>query len=316
MKAVVCTAYGPPDVLQLQEVPDPSPAVGEVRLRVHSTTAHVGDARIRAFRVPRFAWIPARIALGLFRPRRSILGMDAAGTVDSVGEQVTGFEPGDRVVAFTGFRFGGNAELVCVTEAGKPRKTGMLAKLPDSVSFEQAAPLAAGGVTALLVLRKAAIEPGQRVLVYGASGSVGTYAVQLAKHHFGARVTAVCGARNLDLARSLGADVVFDYAADDWSQDGPVYDVVFDAVSRADKTRAKSCLKPGGTLLDVDPSSEGLKLSPADLELLVSLVAGGSLRSVVDRRWPLEQIVEAHRYVDTRRKVGNVLIDVASGGAA
>jgi NADPH:quinone reductase-like Zn-dependent oxidoreductase len=310
MRAAVCTAYGGPEVLQLREVAKPEPAPTEVRVRIHTTSAHVGDTRVRGFKIPALMWVPARLALGIFKPRKDILGMEVAGTVDAVGEQVTRFQVGDRVVAFTGFKFGGYAEYICIPENGKPSKEGMLAAIPSDVSFEQATPAAGGGLTALLVLRKAALRPGQRVLIYGASGSVGTFAVQLAKHHFGANVTAVCSGRNVEMVRSLGADTVIDYTQEDFSREGPVYDVVFDAVSKAPKAQAQRCLNVNGTHLDVESSSNGLKLDAEDLVLLMSLFENGSLKSVIDRRYPLEQIADAHAYVDEGRKRGNVIVNV------
>jgi NADPH:quinone reductase-like Zn-dependent oxidoreductase len=311
VRAIVCTAYGPPEVLHAQEVPTPTPKSDEVRVKIHVTTAHVGDTRIRGFKVPPLAWPIARIALGLFKPRNSILGMEFAGTVDAVGQDVTRFSVGDEVLGFTGFRFGAYAEYICVPEDGRPSKVGMVAMKPAKVSYEQAAPVAGGGITALLVLRKAKIQSGQRVLIYGASGSVGTFAVQLAKHHFGAEVTGVCSTANLELVRSLGADKVIDYTKEDFTAEGETYDVVFDAVSKCPKARAKECLKPTGTYLDVESSSNSVKLTTEDLVLLANLLEDGTLRSVIDRRYLLDEIVEAHRYVDKGHKKGNVIVTVA-----
>lgn len=308
MRAIRCTRYGPPEVLELVELPTPTPAPDEVRIRIHATTAHVGDARVRGFRISGPAWLPARMALGFMGPRNSVLGMEVAGVVDAVGDAVTRFEPGDRVAAFTGFRFGGYAEWICLPEDGNPGKTGMVVALPDGVGFAEAAPLAGSGVTALLVLRRANLKPGRRILVYGASGSIGTYAVQLAAHHFGAEVTAVCSTPNLELVRTLGATETIDYTRDDLSEHEGSWDVVFDAVDKLPAARARPLLRDGGTYLNIDKASNGLNLVPDDLALLAKLVAEGSLRSVIDRTWPLEQIVEAHRYVDLGHKRGNVSV--------
>ena len=310
MRAIVCSRYGPPEVLELVDIPMPEPRRGEIRIRIRATTAHVGDARIRAFRVPTAAWIPARLMLGIFRPRRSVLGMELAGDVDAVGDGVQRFQVGDPVFASTGFRFGAYAEYICIPEDGHPTREGLVAPKPGNATYGEAAPLSGGGITALGVLRKADIQVKQRVLIYGASGSVGTFAVQLARHHFGADVTGVCSTGNLELVRSLGADSVIDYTCEDFSERGESYDVVFDAVDKVPRAKAKSALGPGGTYLNVDSSSNGLTLSVDDLVLLKDLVEAGKLRSVVDRLYTLDQIVEAHRYVDRGHKKGNVVITV------
>jgi NADPH:quinone reductase-like Zn-dependent oxidoreductase len=314
MRAVVCPKYGPPDVLEVTELVRPDPRDDEVRIKIHATTAHVGDTRIRAFRVPAAAWLPARIMLGFTRPRRSVLGMELAGVIDVVGEDVQRLAVGDEVMASPGFAFGAYAEYICLPEDGRDGKRGVVAHKPASLDFGEAAPLTGGGLTALLVLRKADIQPGHKVLIYGASGSVGTYAVQLARHHFGADVTAVCSTANLDLVRSLGADTVIDYTCEDFTEQGESYDVVFDAVDKLQRSHARKALAEGGTYLNVDSSSNGLKLRVEDLELLGELADAGKLRTVVDRRYPLEQIVEAHRYVDQGHKKGNVIVTVGQGG--
>ena len=310
MKAVICRRYGPPEVLELTERPKPRPGPGEVLVRIRATTVHVGDTRIRAFRVPPAAWLPARLFLGLLGPRKQVLGMELAGVVEEIGPTVERFAVGDEVVGDAGFGFGAYAEYICLPEQGRAGKDGMVALKPPNLTFEQAAPLACGAITALGVLRKADIQPGQRVLVYGASGSVGTYAVQLARHHFGAEVTAVCSGANLELVRSLGAIEAIDYTRDDFADRGPTWDVVFDAVDKAPKRRAKSALAPGGVYLNVDSSSDGLKLGHEDLELLCRLAEQGAIRTVIDRTLALEEIVEGHRYVDQGHKRGNVAVTV------
>ena len=306
MRAVVCTAYGPPEVLELRDVEKPTPKDDEVLVRVHATTVHVGDVRIRRFDVPRWQWLIARLALGLTKPRNPILGMELAGEVEAVGVDVTRFKEGDRIFGSTFWSgFGAYAEYKCLPAGG------MVASIPANVTTEEAAAGAAsGGITALRVLRKAEIQPGQKVLVYGASGSVGTYAVQLAKH-FGAQVTGVCSTRNLDLVSSLGADAVVDYTRDDFAQRGERYDVVFDAVDKLVPSHAQLALQETGTYLNVDKDSgSGGSAKPEDLLFVRDLIEAGELRPVIDRRYPLEEIVEAHRYVEKGHKRGHVVITV------
>jgi NADPH:quinone reductase-like Zn-dependent oxidoreductase len=307
VKAVVYRAYGGPEVLQLVDLPMPAPKGNEVLVKVHATTVTIGDTIMRSLRIPVPGWqrLAARIYLGLRAPKRSILGMELAGEIKAVGKDVTRFRQGDQVLASTlDVDFGGYAEYKCFPE------DGMIATKPAGLSFGEAAALVGGGITALRCLRKASIRSGQTVLVYGASGAVGTSAVQLAKHHFGAEVTGVCSAANLELVRSLGADRVLDYTRHGFTLDPETYDVVFDAVGKLDHSRGKRALKKQGVYLNVlKDSGNGARMD--DLLSVRELCEAGKIRPVIDRSYPMEQIVEAHRYVDSGHKRGNVVINVA-----
>lgn len=306
MKAVVCTRYGPPEVLELREVPKPVPGDAEVLIQVHATTVAAGDVRTRAFKVPLLEWLPARLYLGVTRPKRPILGLELAGDVAEVGKDVTRFKPGDPVFAFAGFGFGAYAEYLCLPEKNKAVKDGLVATKPSNMTYAEAAAATGGALTALSFMRKANIKGGQRVLIYGASGSIGTFAVQLAKA-FGAEVTGVCSTANVDLVRSLGADQVIDYTREDFTTTGETYDVIFDAVAKSSPSHSNRALKAGGVFLS---AHESTTVEPGDLMVLKELVEAGKLRSVIDRSYPLEQIVEAHRYVEQGHKKGNVVITV------
>jgi NADPH:quinone reductase-like Zn-dependent oxidoreductase len=305
MKAIVYTQYGPPEVLQLKEIPKPIPKDNEVLVKIYATTATIGDTIMRSFKLPVSGWqkLMARLFLGIRHPRRPILGMELAGDIEAIGKNVTCFKIGDQIIASTlGVNFGGYAEYKCLPE------DGMIAIKPVNLIYEEAAALPGAAMTALRCLRKGKIQSGQKVLIYGASGAVGTYAVQIAKT-FGAQVTGVCSTANLDLVKGLGADRVIDYTQQDFTHSGAIYDVVFDAVGKLSAAHGKQALKPGGIYLNVHKDSgNGEKLE--DLLGVKELAEAGKIKPVIDRRYRLEEIVEAHRYVDKGHKKGNVVVAV------
>jgi NADPH:quinone reductase-like Zn-dependent oxidoreductase len=308
MKAAIYEKYGSPEVLHLREIEKPIPKDNEVLVKIHATTVTAGDIRMRGFKVPAHFWLPARFALGLTGPKRKTLGMEISGIIEAVGKSVSKFKVGDEVFAETGFG-DGYAEYICLPEMSeiKSEKSVIrLAKKPVNLTFEEAAAVPVGGLTALIFMRKANIQKGQKILIYGASGSVGTYAVQLAKN-YGAEVTGVCSTNNVELVKSLGADKVIDYTREDFTKNSQTYDIIFDAVGKISRSLVKGSLEKEGVFLS---TWQSLKVESGDLDVLKGLVEEGKLKPVIDRRYPMEQIVEAHRYVEAGHKKGNVVITV------
>lgn len=305
MKAVVCTRYGSPEVLRLEELATPVPRKNEVRIRILATAVTSSDCYVRGLNLTPAYRLMARLALGWNGPRQPVLGMVLSGEVDSVGPDATTFEAGQAVLGFNRHRFGTYAQYVCWPE------DGLLATRPANLTDVEAAAIPYGGLLALHFLRKAGVRAGQRVLIYGASGAVGTSAVQLVRH-FGAEVTGVCSTANVDLVASLGATTVIDYAREDFTEKAARYDLIFDAVgkrkSAAALRRCRQVLAPGGACVSVDDGTP--KLLREDLVLLGELATTGEIRPVIDRTYALDNIVEAHRYVDNGHKRGNVVVAV------
>ena len=297
MKAIIATRSGPPEVLQLKDIEKPAPKPDEVLIKVHAATVTRGDVILR--KMHPLLFLPLRL-FGMVR--KETPGHEFAGEIEAVGTQVTRFKPGDQVFGTTtGLRAGANAEYLCLPQEWK---RGVLAFKPANLPYDEAAPLPVGGMTALEILRKGNLQPGAQVLVYGASGSVGTYAVQLARA-FGAQVTGICSTSNVELVKSLGAEQVIDYTQEDFIQNGERYDVIFDAVGKLSAEKCKSSLKENGAFLTVNTStSEKIE----NLLTIKELAEAGKLRAVIDRRYPLEQTADAHRYVESGRKKGNVVI--------
>jgi len=308
MKAVVYEKYGPPEVLQLKEIEKPVPKDNEVLIKIYATTCHIGDVRVRSFDVPLLYKIPFRIYLGIIKPKRPILGMELAGEIESIGKDVKKFKVGDKVFGTTGFTFGAYAQYRCMAENSDKIKNGMVLLKPVNMNYEEAAAgVTTGGITALMDLRKGKIQKGHKIMVYGASGSVGTYAVQLAKY-FGAEVTGVCSTAKIEMVKSLGADKVIDYTQEDLSKYGKDYDIVYDTVYKLPSSKGKKLLAENGVYITT--GTHGKNISIKDFEFLKELVEAGKLKAVIDRVYRLEQIVEAHRYVEKRHKKGHVVITI------
>ncbi len=306
MRAAICTGYGPPEVLQIRTVPDPRPGNKEVCIRLVATAVTASDCIVRGLKLPGVYRIFMRAAFGFRAPRKGIIGMIAAGEIESVGREVTSFKPGDQVFGMDGFRAGTYAEKVCWPASAA------LALRPANLTYEESAALPYGGLLASFFVRRLKVRKGQRLLVYGASGAIGTAAVQLARH-LGAEVTGVCSTTNLELVRSLGATTVIDYTTDDFTQSGTRYDLIFDAVGKRKSAKAMlnagAALASGGVSMSVDDAFPRTKSS--DLLVLKELAESGALRPVIDRRFTLDEIVEAHRYVDLGHKKGNVIVTIS-----
>ena len=331
MKAIVWTNYGPPDVLELQEVEKPTPKDNEVLIRIFATTVTAGDCEMRNLKFPIFLSLPMRIWIGFRKPKgTSIPGSELAGEIEAVGKDVKEFKEGDQVFGSAGMGFGANAEYICLPEKPEEMEGGVAVK-PANMTYEEAATVPFGGRDALHFIRKGNIQSGQKVLINGAGGSIGTFAIQLAKH-YGAEVTAVDSTGKLEMLRSIGADHVIDYTREDFTKSGEIYDVIFDVVGTISFSRTKKSMKQNGTYLLANPGSQMVQglwakmtgskkvimqtSSPtiADLVFLRELVEAGTLKTVIDRTYPLEQMVEAHRFVEKGGKLGNVVITVEHNG--
>jgi NADPH:quinone reductase-like Zn-dependent oxidoreductase len=328
MKAIVWTEYGPPEVLQLQEVEKPTPRDDEVLIRIHATTVTAGDCELRSLKFPIYMNLVMRLWRGLLKPRgTSILGTELAGEIEAVGKDVKLFKEGDHVFGSAGTGFGANAEYICLPEKPGEMEGGVAIK-PANMTFEEAATVPFGGRDALHFLRLGNIQSGQRILINGAGGSIGTFAVQLAKY-FGAEVTAVDSTGKLDMLRSIGADHVIDCTQEDFTKSGEIHDVIFDVVGTISFSRTERSIAQDGTYLLANPMRSQMIRGPwtgmtsskkvvmqtasgaiADLVYLRELIEAGNIGTVIDRTYPLEQIVEAHRYVEGGGKLGNVVITV------
>ena len=323
MNAVVYDRYGPPEVLHLKTVEKPIPKNNEVLIKVNAATVTLYDCWMRSSTAPPGFWLPARIASGIRKPKQPVLGTELAGEVAAVGKDVKRFQVGDGVFAFIG-SLGAHVEYICLPENGK------LALKPANMTYEEASAVPYGALTALFFLSKANIQPGQKVLIFGASGGVGNYAVQLAKHHFGARVTGVCSTSKMGMVKALGANHVIDYTREDFTKNGEIYDVIFDTVGKSSISSSQRSLTKMGTYLfatfgltmlfqilwlrvtsskNVGPMGvvEG---SADELDFLRELVETGKLKAVIDRCYPIEQAAEAHRYVESGQKVGSVVLTI------
>ncbi len=320
MKAIICKKYGSPDVLQLKDVEKPTPKDNEVMISIYAASVTVGDCEIRRFDMPLWLWLPARIGFGLRGPRKKILGQDLAGEIESVGKDVKRFKKGDQVFARTGFSLGAYAENICLSEKG------LIAIKPTNINFEEAATVPMGGLTALYYLRKGNIQRGHKILINGASGSIGTLAVQISKY-FGAEVTGVCSTQNVDMVRSIGADYVIDYSKEDFTKSSETYDIIFDIVGKSSFSRSLKSLKKNGHYLLANPGlsqiirgrltsirsskkviAGTLNEKIEDLIFLKDFIEANKIKTVIDRSYSLEQTSEAHKYVEKGHKKGNVVI--------
>jgi len=304
MKAAVYKSYGSPDVIKLIEVEKPQPNDNEILIKIHAATVTSGDVRLRSSDFPILFWLPARLIFGLFKPKKQILGHELAGVIEGKGKNVTKFNIGDEVFGTTTMLNSGSyAEYICLPQEWK---NGVVNLKPENLNFKQAAALPIGGMTALYLLEKANINNEQKILIYGASGSVGSYAVQLAKQ-YGAHVMAVCSSSNFDMVKSLGADNLIDYKKEDYSLFKNKFDIVFDAVGKTSKSKAKKVLNKGGVFVSVKMLT---KEKNEHLKRIKELAEKGKLMPFIDKCFNLKEIVKAHKYVDTGRKRGNVVIEI------
>lgn len=322
MRAIVYRKYGTPDELKLVEIPKPVPKDNEVLIKIHASTVTMGDCEMRAFRMPPLVWLPVRIMFGLFRPKHKVLGQELSGTIEAIGSEVTTHAVGDKVFAPTQMKLGAYAEYICLPA------DHAIAPKPTNMSFEEAATLSTGGLNALYFLRKANIQKGEHVVIVGAGGSIGTYAIQLAKH-YGAEVTAVDNTFKLDMLRKLGADHVIDYTKKHFTENKNTYDVIFDIVCKNDIKDCLASMKEGGRLLaaniewsrlvrSMKKNLAGNKTvltgvadySLKDAQRLSTLAEEGVLKAVIDKRYPLDEVPDAHRYVDKDLKAGHVVIKI------
>ncbi|MCR9264009.1 MAG: NAD(P)-dependent alcohol dehydrogenase [Flavobacteriaceae bacterium] len=304
MRAVVYEKYGPPEVLQLKNMERPKPKDDEVLVKIHAATVTSGDVRLRSSDFPPLFWLPARLVFGLFKPKKKILGHELAGIVEETGKSVTKFNIGDSVFGTTTMLSSGSyAEYICLPQKWKH---GVVGLKPENVTYQEAAALPIGAMTAMYLLEKANLKKGQSVLIYGASGSVGSYAVQIA-HNKGTNVKGVCSTSNFEMVKSLGADSLMDYKEEDYSEGSEKFDVIFDAVGKTTKARAKKVLKTGGVFVSVKMLT---KEKDEHLKLIKNMAENGALKPFIDKSFKLNEIVKAHEYVDTGRKRGNVIIDL------
>ena len=322
MKVIIYEKYGSPEVLQIKEIEKPVPKENEILIKVYATTVTVADCRVRGFKVPTSFWLPARFALGFFKPKQSVLGGELSGVIESVGKNVTKFKVGDEVIGFLGHRLGAYADYVSLDESE------CITLKPENLSFEESAPLSFGGITALHFLKKGNVKKNDKILIYGASGSVGTYAIQIAKY-LGAEVTGVSSSENLDLLKKLGADRVIDYASSDWRDFNEKFDVLFDTVGKCDISKAIGLIKPEGRYIHTvtTPSTElkirfhllrsGIKLiggtysaTLEEINEIKKLAEEGVIKPVIDRQYNFDEIVSAHAYVDKGHKKGNVVVSL------
>ena len=319
MKAIVCTKYGPPDVLQLKEVEKPTPKDNEVLIRIYGTTVTAGDTELRGLKFSFLMRLLMRLGVGIIRPRKKILGQELAGEIETVGKDVKQFKEGDQIFASTAFRFGTYAEYICLPS------TYVMAKKPTNMTYEEAAAVITGGINALWYLRKANIHSGQKVLIRGASGTIGTFAIQLAKY-YGAEVTAVGNSNSLEMMKSLGADKLIDYTKDDITKSLETYDVIFDVIGKSSFPVFIKSLKENGTYLLANMGArkvrkllksgqkvilgKSLIYQIEDLVFLRELIEAGKLKTAIGKRYSLEQIPEAHRFIEKGEKTGNLVIKV------